>query len=137
MRILAATLGFTPKGFVRIGDIDHQTKRFPGCLGLGNPISSRNTIGFWVFHVAFGAIRERVEIGIPRVGLIRSRVAHLASDTGEVAGLFHQVHQVRPARIFYLIKPLHLVVVRVQAREHHVAAGHAVAHRDMRMSKAQ
>ena len=43
----------------------------------------------------------------------------------------------RPLWIFHLIKTFNLVVVRVKAGKHYVAAGHAVAHGGVRVGKAQ
>lgn len=64
-------------------------------------------------------------------------MADLATDAGEIAGLLHQVHQVRPTGILDLIKTLDLVVVRDQPGEHDIAAGHAVADGHVRVRKAQ
>ena len=64
-------------------------------------------------------------------------MADLAADAREIAGLLHQVHQVRPTGIPDLIKTLNLVVVRDQPGEHDITTGHAVAHRHVRMRKTQ
>ena len=64
-------------------------------------------------------------------------MADLATNAGEVAGVFHQVHHVRPAGVFHLIKTLHFVVVRDEAGEHHIATGHTVSNRRVGVGKAQ
>ena len=72
-----------------------------------------------------GSIGERIQICIPSVGLIRGRVAYFPTDPREVARIFHQINQMRPAGILYLIKTFHFIVMGVEARKHDVAeAGH-------------
>ena len=80
---------------------------------------------------------QGIEDNVPSVGLVRRGVAHLAAYSSEVAGILHQVGEVRPARLLDLVKALHLVVVRVETREHDVSTRHAVAHCDVRVGKAQ
>ena len=137
MGILAATFWLAPERLVRVRDVDHQTKRFIGCLGLGDTGGGGDAIGFHILYVRLRPIGQGVEVGIPCIGLIGRGMTYLAADAGEVTGCFHEIYHVWPAGIFYLIKTLHLVVVRVEDRKHHVAAGHAITHRNMRVDKAQ
>ena len=133
MRVIRAF----PERFVRIGNVDHQTKRFLRFLGLRDAGGGGGAVGLHVFKMRLGAVGQRIEIGVPRVGLVGRRMADLAADAGEVATGFHEIHEVRPAGVFHLIKTLNLVVVRVKAGKHYVAAGHAVAHGGVRVRKAQ
>ena len=80
-----------------------------------------------------GSIGERIQICIPSVGLIRGRMAYFPTDPREVAASLHQVDQMRPAGILYLIKTFHFIVMGVEARKHDVATRHAVADRDVRI----
>ena len=122
---------------MRIGNIDHQTKRFLRRLGLRDADGGGGAVGLHVLDVRLGAVGQCVQNGIPRKRLVGRGMADLAADAGEVAAGLHEVHEVRPAGVFHLIKSLHLVVVRVKARKHYVAAGHAVAHGGVRVGKAQ
>ena len=137
VRILATSFDNAPKRLVRIGDIDREAERFPRRLGLRNAVSSGDAVRSRILDVRPRAIRQGVEVDVPSVRLIRRGMADLAADAREIAGLLHQVHQVRPTGIPDLIKTLNLVVVRDQPGEHDITTGHAVAHRHVRMRKTQ
>ena len=137
MRILATTLDLAPKRLVRIGHIHHKTKRFARSLCLLDAIGRGDPERIGILVMPFFSVRQRVEIGIPSVRLVRSGVRHLAPDAGEVTCILHQVDHVRPAGILHLIKAFDLVVVGDQAGEHNVAPGHAIANGHVRVGKAQ
>ena len=87
-RRLVFVLWTRVKRFVRIRDIDHQAKRFLSFLCQRDSFGSRFAVACNVFQVAFVAIGIRIQVGVPRIWVIRRRMRCLAANSCKVSGLF-------------------------------------------------